>query len=126
MSSIWRFPPERNNPHPAPYPLVLPLRIIYSLFDDKKGVVIDPYIGSGTTAVAAKLLGCDYVGIDISKEYIKMSEERINNFESERKIADEEISSHVITGKTYEQRKNERLSKEELKYKDVWKENTSS
>ena len=65
MSSIWRFPPERNNPHPAPYPLVLPLRIIYSLFDDKKGTVIDPYIGSGTTAVAAKLLGCDYIGIDI-------------------------------------------------------------
>jgi modification methylase len=105
---------------------VLPLRIIYSLFDDKKGTVIDPYIGSGTTAVAAKLLGCDYIGIDISDEYIKMAEKRINNFESERKIADEEIASHVITGKTYEQRKKERLKKEELKYNDVWQENTTS
>ena len=66
-------------------------------------------------------MDCDYIGIDISDEYITMAEDRISNFESERKIADEEISSHIITGKTYEQRKNERL-----KYNDVWEEDTTS
>ena len=97
MSSIWRFPPERNNPHPAPYPLVLPLRIIYSLFDNQKGTVIDPYIGSGTTAVAAKLLGCDYICIDISDEYIKMAEETKIKLEQD-KI---EVSKVLAELKTY-------------------------
>jgi len=50
---VWRFSPERANKHPAPFPLVLPVRIIMSLLDGKKGLVIDPYSGSGTTLVAA-------------------------------------------------------------------------
>ena len=116
MSSIWRFPAERNNPHPAPFPLVLPLRIILSLFDGNKGTVIDPYIGSGTTAVAAKLLNCDYIGIDISKKYIDMAEDRINNCKLEKNILDEELELHTIKGKTYKQRKQEKLDKKR-KYK---------
>ncbi|MGB9876500.1 MAG: DNA-methyltransferase, partial [bacterium] len=60
LTSIWRFPPEQKNPHPAPFPLALPIRAIYSVMDDRKGVVIDPYCGSGTTLVAAKILGHDF------------------------------------------------------------------
>ena len=47
VTSIWRFPPERNNAHPAPFPIELPTRAIYSVMDDRKGLVIDPYCGSG-------------------------------------------------------------------------------
>jgi len=109
FSSIWSFQPEMKNPHPAPFPLVLPLRIILSLFDENKGTVIDPYIGSGTTAVASKLLGCDYIGIDISDEYIDMANKRIRNYESEKNILDEEIKLHKIKGKPYQERKQKKL-----------------
>jgi site-specific DNA-methyltransferase (adenine-specific) len=44
-----------------------------------KGVVCDPYMGSGTSAIVAKNLGRDYIGIDLNPEYIKMAEERINS-----------------------------------------------
>ena len=105
VSSIWRFPPERKNGHPAPFPLVLPARIIYSILDDKKGVVLDPYVGSGTTCLAAKLLGSNYIGIDISKEYIKDAENRLKNYLNDKKIVDKEISKHIVD-KTFADRKN--------------------
>lgn len=105
MTSVWKFPPERINGHPAPFPLILPTRIIYSILDNKKGMVLDPYAGSGTTLVAAKLLGSDYIGIDISKEYVKDSEKRLLNCEKERKIVDEEIERHFVE-KTFKDRKN--------------------
>ncbi len=105
LSSIWRFSPERKNGHPAPFPLVLPARIIYSILDGKSGVVLDPYVGSGTTCIAAKLLGCDYVGIDISKEYIVDAQKRIKNCENYRVIIQEEVAKHMVD-KTFNDRKN--------------------
>lgn len=105
LTSIWRFPPERKNSHPAPFPLVLPARIIRSILDDKKGVVLDPYVGSGTTCLAAKLLGSNYIGIDISKEYIRDAENRLKNYLNYKKMVDEEISKHIVE-KTFMDRKN--------------------
>ncbi len=105
LTSIWRFPPERKNGHPAPFPLLLPTRIIYSILDDKKGVVLDPYVGSGTTCLAAKLLGLNYIGIDISKEYVQDAENRLKNYLNYKNIVDEEISKHVVE-KTFADRKS--------------------
>ena len=119
MSTIWRISPERNNEHPAPFPLVLPLRIILSLsnhFPSEKGLVLDPYMGSGTTAVAAKLLGSDYVGIDISEKYVKKIQDRIDKFETERNILDEEKKLHELSGKTYA----ERMRAKQIKENDFW------
>ena len=104
VTSIWRFSPERNNIHPAPFPLVLPIRAIYSIMDGNKGIIIDPYCGSGTTLVAAKLLGHDYVGIEISKEYADFAEARIVNCENERKETLSEMLKHVVT-RTFSERK---------------------
>jgi len=120
FSSIWSFQPEMKNPHPAPFPLVLPLRIILSLFDGNKGTVIDPYIGSGTTAVACKLLDCNYIGIDLSDDYIKMANDRISNFELERNILFDEIKLHNIKGKSYQDRKYKKL--QILENEKKWKE----
>ena len=105
LTSIWRFPPERKNGHPAPFPLVLPARIIYSILDDRKGVILDPYAGSGTTCLAAKLLGSNYIGIDISKEYVKDAENRLKNYLNYKKIVDEEMSKHIVE-KTFKERKD--------------------
>ncbi|MGB9607802.1 MAG: DNA-methyltransferase [bacterium] len=104
LTSIWRFPPEQKNPHPAPFPLALPIRAIYSVMDDRKGVVIDPYCGSGTTLVAAKILGHDFIGIDISPEYVEFARKRLENYEKEIKDAQEELAKHVVV-KTFKERK---------------------
>ncbi|MGC8901153.1 MAG: DNA methyltransferase, partial [bacterium] len=105
LTSIWRFPPERENSHPAPFPLALPVRCIFSVMDEKKdGLVIDPYCGSGTTLVAAKILEHNFIGIDISKEYVEFCEKRLKNYNREEKYANEEISKHVVI-KTFKERK---------------------
>lgn len=104
LTSIWRFPPEGENPHPAPFPIALPTRAIYSVMDEKKGVVIDPYRGSGTTLVAAKILGLDFIGIEISQEYIEFAEKRLENYKSEEKYVKEEIAKHIVR-KTFKERK---------------------
>ncbi len=76
--SVWTFPAQqaRSIGHPAPFPIELPLRLIklYTFQDD---VILDPFIGSGTTAVAALMTGRHYVGYDIEKDYIKLAEKRI-------------------------------------------------
>lgn len=104
LTSIWRFPPERENSHPAPFPIELPARVIYSILDEKKGLVIDPYCGSGTTLVAAKILGHDFIGIDISKEYVNLAEERLKSFDKEKNCIKEEIAKHIVL-KTFKERK---------------------
>ncbi|OXU14803.1 DNA-methyltransferase [Sedimentisphaera salicampi] len=71
---IWEFTQERNNPHPAPFPVELIERIVSSSPAD---IVLDPFMGSGTTAVAANNFGRSFIGIDISDEYCKLAEERI-------------------------------------------------
>lgn len=94
MSSVWEFPPEFKNPHPAPFPLVLPLRAIYSVMDEDIGVVIDPYCGSGTTGVAARLMGHKFLGVDVSAEYLDFADTRIGNYKTERAVWDAERSAH--------------------------------
>ena len=104
LTSIWRFPPENNNPHPAPFPLTLPIRAIYSIMDEEKGIVIDPYCGSGTTLLAAKILGHHYLGIDISKEYVNYAVKRLENYKTEIPKANEELAKHIVK-KTFKERK---------------------
>lgn len=104
LSSIWRIRPENSNTHPAPFPLALPVRCIYSILGDKGGIVIDPYCGSGTSLVAAQSLGCKFIGIDISENYISSAKERLQNAEKELKIIESEKALHKIT-ETFSQKK---------------------
>lgn len=99
LSSIWRIPPApRSDHHPAPFPLALPTRILYSMFDKEEGkVVLDPFCGTGTTLVAAKLLNHQHIGIDISPNYLEFSQQRLDNAESERVQLQSELDLHVVT-----------------------------
>ena len=113
LTSVWRLRPEMNKTtvsnHPAPFPIEIPTRCIYSILDDKTGCnIIDPYMGSGTLAVVCKLLGHNYFGIDISEEYITNANNRVNNI-SEKEITDfnTEIQKHKVN-KTYKERKLEK------------------
>ncbi|TAE30557.1 MAG: site-specific DNA-methyltransferase [Candidatus Kapaibacterium sp.] len=67
----------KGNPHPAVYPLYVVQQLI-KLLCPEDGTVLDPFCGSGTTCVAAKMLGRNYIGIDISPKYIEYAEERLN------------------------------------------------
>ena len=109
LTSIWRGVPEngKKNPHPAPFPLWLPARVIISILGtESQGVVLDPYIGSGTTAVAAKLLGHKYIGIDRSEAYIEMTCARLDKSQSEMSKIQEELALHQVE-KTFKERKSE-------------------
>ena len=82
--SIWRFPTAsaKRIGHPAPFPIELPRRSIefYTYAGD---VVLDPFIGAGSTALAAVNTGRFYVGFDISQDYIDLANNRIHeNHES--------------------------------------------
>jgi len=82
---IWRFSPEKNNPHPAPFPLGLAKRIVESA-TDAGDIVFDPYMGSGTTALAALSLGRNYLGTELTKEYIEMANAKIAAESSQGKL----------------------------------------
>lgn len=73
---VWEIPQERNNEHPAPFPIELVDRIISST---SAKVVLDPFMGSGTTAIAAKSLGREYIGIDISPTYCDYARARLGD-----------------------------------------------
>lgn len=73
---VWRIHPDRNNPHPAPFPLELARRAIAST---DAQVILDPFMGSGTTGLAAVSLQRHFVGIDISSEYCQMAAARIKS-----------------------------------------------
>ncbi|MDC6413003.1 DNA-methyltransferase [Xylella fastidiosa] len=74
IGDVWTIPQESKNPHPAPFPVELAQRCIESV---GAGPVLDPFMGSGTTAVAAEILGYDWVGIEKSLKYVEMSLDRL-------------------------------------------------
>lgn len=76
LGDIWEFNQEMKNLHPAPFPVKLIERIIGAT---DAQVVLDPFMGSGTTAIAAINLDRSYIGIDVSKKYCDLADERIKN-----------------------------------------------
>ncbi len=76
--SVWTFPaePATKVGHPAPFPVELPYRLI-QLYTFEGEVVLDPFMGSGQTAIAALRAGRHYVGYDISEGYVALAERRI-------------------------------------------------
>ncbi|MEA1981055.1 MAG: DNA methyltransferase [candidate division Zixibacteria bacterium] len=72
---VWEFGQEFKNPHPAPFPKDLIDRIISST---NAQTVLDPFMGSGTTALSARSLGRDFIGIELSEHYCDLAVKRLN------------------------------------------------
>lgn len=79
-TSVWTIPPEsaKRVGHPAPFPVALVERLI-NLYTFEGDVVLDPFMGSGSTAVAAVKTGRLFVGYEISKDYIELCYRRIGD-----------------------------------------------
>ncbi len=75
---LWEIPPEsaRRVGHPAPFPVELPRRLI-ELYTYKHDLVLDPFMGSGSTLVAAVNAGRRAVGYDTDKQYVQLAIERL-------------------------------------------------
>jgi len=80
---VWEFKQEMNNPHPAPFPVELIDRIISST--DAK-TVLDPFMGSGTTAIASLINNRKYFGIELSPDYVSMARLRIADFQRQPRL----------------------------------------
>jgi site-specific DNA-methyltransferase (adenine-specific) len=78
--SVWTFGAEsaRKIGHPAPFPVELPYRLI-QLYTFSGEVVLDPFMGSGQTALAALKAGRHFVGYEVNQEYLKLAEGRIHS-----------------------------------------------
>lgn len=76
---VWEMPSASATRvgHPAPFPVDLPRRLI-ELYTYKGDLILDPFIGSGTTAVAALMTQRHYVGFDTEQTYIELAEKRVN------------------------------------------------
>lgn len=76
---VWKFGSEsaKRVKHPAPFPVELPYRCL-KMFSYVGDVVLDPFMGSGTTGVACKKLDRDFIGIELDKTYYDIAKERIN------------------------------------------------
>jgi len=79
--SVWTFPPESAKAvgHPAPFPVELPYRCI-QLYTFKGEVVLDPFCGVATTAIAALKTGRHFVCLDNNPEYVEKARNRIREF----------------------------------------------
>lgn len=78
--NIWDINPDKNNKFPAPFPVELPLNCILST-TDKDDIVLDPFMGSGTTGIACKKTNRNFIGIELSTEYCNIAKRRIENQE---------------------------------------------
>ena len=79
--SVWTFSaePATKVGHPAPFPVELPYRLI-QLYTFEKEVILDPFMGSGQTAIAAIKTHRHYIGYETNQEYIELAQRRINDF----------------------------------------------
>ena len=73
---IWEISPDTKNKFPAPFPIEIPLNCIKACCP-KNGLVLDPFMGSGTTLLACKQLNRDFIGIELNPEYCDIAKRRL-------------------------------------------------
>lgn len=89
--SVWTFSAvsAKKVGHPAPFPEELPHRLI-NLYSFKNDVILDPFLGSGTTCISALKNNRNYVGYDISQEYINLANSKLNEIKNQTDLFQEE------------------------------------
>lgn len=85
---------SKRDPHPCQLPIHLLDRLIL-LTTDENDIVLDPFCGTGTTAIAAKRLGRNYIGFEIDSEYAKISMEKLSHIQSDSKLGASWVSYYL-------------------------------
>lgn len=82
--SVWNFSAvsAKKIGHPAPFPEELPNRLI-KLYSFKNNVILDPFVGSGTTCLSALKNQRNYIGYDVNAEYVKLANRIISDFKNQ-------------------------------------------
>ena len=85
--SVWTFPAvsAKKIGHPAPFPEELPNRLI-KLYSFKQDVILDPFLGSGTTSLSAIKNGRNYVGYDTNKKYVELADKRVAEYANQTNL----------------------------------------
>lgn len=78
LSDVWVLPTSSGGGHGAQFPIALPGRCI-ALTTDPGDIVLDPFVGSGNSGVAARALDRKFIGIDVSPKYLAIADEKISN-----------------------------------------------
>ena len=86
-SNLWRVSREPAGDHPTPKPVGLMARCIHNSVN-KGGFVLDPFMGTGTTGVAAIKNGCKFIGIELDTKYFDIACRRIENEEKQASLFD--------------------------------------
>ena len=125
-NQIWKIHPEikKRRIHPAPFPELLPARLIkmFSYGRCKKcnyqgDIILDPFVGTGTTLIAAKKLNRNFIGIELSKKYYNIIIEEVKNTKVD-------LNYNIIINKNNKSSTNKKtLSKQELEKKYKKKKN---
>jgi len=71
------------NTHPVPKPLQFWLRLLKRVSVEENEIILDPFVGSGTTAVACKIMHRRYIGVDINPDYVQIAEKRLKDLDGE-------------------------------------------
>lgn len=87
ISGVWKYNSETAGKTPAAFGIDIPRKAL-KLLSYQSDLVLDLFMGSGTTAVACVKLGWSFIGFEISKEYCRIVRERIKNWQSERTNGD--------------------------------------
>ncbi|MBC8526838.1 MAG: site-specific DNA-methyltransferase [Candidatus Cloacimonetes bacterium] len=90
---------KRRDPHPCQLPIHLLERLIL-MTTDEHDIVLDPFMGTGTTAIAAKKLGRNYIGFEIDKQYVKIVNNKLDGVQSNSRIGDCWVSYYLDEPRT--------------------------
>lgn len=82
MGDVWKMVPEKNE-HPAPFPLALPAQVLEAV---NPGLVLDPFMGSGTTGIASHSVRRNFVGIEVDERFFDMACRRIEAAQKVRQL----------------------------------------
>jgi site-specific DNA-methyltransferase (adenine-specific) len=90
---------SKRDPHPCQLPIHLLERLIL-MTTDEEDIVLDPFMGTGTTAIAAKHLRRNYIGFEIDTKYVKMTKEKLKNIQDNSKIGYNRVSFYLNEPRT--------------------------
>lgn len=84
-TNVWEFQADTKNEHPAPFPITLAANCIISTTNEGD-LVYDPYMGSGTTAVASVMYNRNFIGSELHQPYINMANKRLESYFKQTKL----------------------------------------